>query len=642
MKKLSLLIKILTLIVFITIIVKYSLYVYAFITPKFIINENDKIIFYDKNNENMFSNNSDNYTKIDNINENVINAIISAEDKNFYEHDGFDYLRIIKAIITNVVSGEIKQGASTISQQYIKNLYLTFDKTWERKIEEALLTIELETHYNKNEILEGYLNTINFGAGNYGIKNASNYYYNKEPKDLSLAEATILVGIPKNPTYYNPITNYTNAKKRQKEILNLMYKNKYINKDDINNIYNENINFYGENINKNNSTIYYYKDAVLNELNSINRIPKTLLDTNGIIIYTNFDRNAQNTLENNINNEMKNTTMQVASVIIEPKTGKIIALAGGKNYNTSQYNRAVSSKRQVGSTIKPFLYYAALENSFTPSSTFLSERTTFNINDITYSPRNANNVYANKNISMLAAITYSDNIYAMKTHLYLGTDILSKTINRAKIKTEVKENASSSLGTTEINIIDYSNGFITLANEGKHESPHLIEKITDLNGNVIYQYKYENEYILNKKYVYILNNMMSNTYNYKMINYTSPTMISISSLLDGKYAIKSGSTDTDYWTIGYNNDILMMIWAGNDDNSKTKASESKITKKIWAKTISNIESNNNTWYEIPNGIVASIIDPISGEANNNGIVCYYEKGTEPNYKIDEFYNNFLQ
>jgi membrane peptidoglycan carboxypeptidase len=222
----------------------------------------------------------------------------------------------------------------------------------------------------------------------------------------------------------------------------------------------------------------------------------------------------------------------------------------------------------------------------------------------------------------------------MKTHLFLGTDSLSKTIKRVKIKTEVNKNASSALGTTEINMLDYSNGFITLANEGKHENPHLIEKITDNNGNIIYEYKYDNEYLLNNKYVYILNNLLTSTYNYSLVNYASPTLISISNDIDGKYAVKSGSTSTDYWTIGYNKDYLVMVWAGNDDNSKVKNSDSKISKKIWAKTINNISDNNKTWYEIPDSITASIINPISGEVSKNGFICYFEKGSEPTYNSD--------
>ena len=637
MKKIIIIIKTILLSLFTIIIIMSSFYVYAFITPKTHINTNDSIVYYDKNNNNIFEYQDNEYVKLDEISEHVKNAIISIEDKNFYTHNGFDFLRILKAIMINITSGEIKQGASTISQQYIKNLYLTFDKTWERKIEEAFLTIELETHYSKDEILEGYLNTIDFGAGNYGIKNASNYYFNKEPSELTLEEATLLVGIPKNPSYYNPITNIKAAKNRQKDVLDSMYKNKYIKKEDIEKIHNKELTFHAKYKKENLSSLYYYKDAVFKELLNIDSIPKSLLDIEKLNIYTNLDIDVQKELEKNVTNEMNDTTLQVASIVIEPKNGKIVALIGGKDYSKTQFNRATSSKRQVGSTIKPLLYYNALENGFTASSTFLSERTTFNLGHETYSPKNANNIYANKNITMLAAIAYSDNIYAMKTHLFLGTEMLSKLAQRLQINTEIKNIASSALGTSEINIIDYSNAFITLANEGKHENPHLIEKITDAKGNIIYEYKYKNEYILNKNYVYILNNLLTSTYNYKMINYTSPTLISISNELDSKYSIKSGSTETDYWTIGYNKDYLMMVWAGNDDNSKVEAKDSKITKKIWAKTITNIKTNNKTWYNIPSDITVSLIDPLTGNPKEDGMECFYIKGTEPNFNTIEFF-----
>ena len=637
MKYINKFLKILILIIFAIIIIDISFYVYAYITPKFPIYTNNNITYYDINGNDMFNSNNNDYVKLDEISPDVINAIVSIEDKNFYKHNGFDFLRIAKAMVINITSGKIKQGASTISQQYVKNLYLTFDKTWKRKIKEAFLTIELETHYSKEEILEGYLNTINFGAGCYGIKNASNYYFNKEPKDLTIEEATLLVGIPKSPTYFNPITNYDNSKSRQYDVIYSMYKNNYINKNDIDKIYNKELNFYGKKEKHELSSIYYYRDSVLKEMSNISETPDTLLDLKKIKIYTNFNSDVQKTLENNIDEETKNTKMQIASTVIDPQTGKVLALIGGKDYSISQYNRASSAKRQVGSTIKPFLYYSALENGFTPYSTFLSERTTFNIGSELYSPKNANNVYANKNISMVSAIAYSDNIYALKTHLFLGEDNLSKMIERVKIKTPVKNNASAALGTTEINMLDYANGFITLANEGKHESPHLIERIEDANGNIIYEYKYENEYILNKKYVYILNNLLTSTYSYSLVNYASPTLVSISNKLDSKYAVKSGSTATDYWTVGYNKDVLILVWAGNDNNSKVKSSESRITKYIWANTITNLDVNKKEWYDIPKGVTSSVIDPISGDVSAKGFVCYYEKGTEPNY----VYNNIF-
>ncbi len=634
MKKILLFSKILIFLIISFIIVNISFYVYAYITPKMDIKVSNNIQIYDTNNELVYGNSDDKWISINNISKNIINATISIEDKNFYKHHGFDYFRIIKALGVNFLNKSLDQGASTISQQYIKNLFLDFDKKWSRKIEEALLTLELEVHYSKDEILEGYLNTINYGAGNYDIESASQYYFNKDAKDISLAEATILVGIPKNPTAYNPIINYENAKKRQKLILDSMVKNKYITNEEAINAYNETLNFYGKKDSEVLSSLSYYKDAVLNELKSIAEIPQSLLETNGLKVYTNLDVSVQKKLENVVTEEMKNEDeLQVAALIIEPNTGKVLALMGGKDYSLSQYNRVTQAKRQVGSTIKPFLYYLALENGFTASTTFKSESTTFNIgNNKTYSPKNYGEIYANKDISLAAAIAYSDNIYAVKTHLFFGEQSLVDISKKVGISENLQPNPSLPLGTNEISMIDYSNGFITLANEGVKNKAYIINKVTDINDNILYEYKYEEEKVLNKRYVYILNELLSNTYNYSFVDYTSPTLLSVSNILTKKYAVKSGSTDTDYWTIGYNEDLLGMVWIGYDNNANLKSTQSKITKNIWAKSMESIlEEKENNWYDIPEGITACLVNPISGQINKTGstVLLYYIKGTEP-------------
>jgi membrane peptidoglycan carboxypeptidase len=219
-----------------------SIYLYAMTLPKLDISTANSLYLYDDQ-SNLFSG-KDNWIKLKDISKNMINATIAIEDKNFYKHKGFDFPRIIKAFYTNLTNKKTLQGASTISQQYIKNLFLNFDKTWNRKIEEAWLTIRLETHYKKDEILEGYLNTINYG-GIFGIENASHYYFNKSASELTLAEASILAGIPKNPSIYSPIVNEKNAKDRQKLTLKLMRENKYITKEEQEKAYSEKLNYYG-------------------------------------------------------------------------------------------------------------------------------------------------------------------------------------------------------------------------------------------------------------------------------------------------------------------------------------------------------------------------------------------------------------
>lgn len=616
-----------------------SLYVYAKFDDKISIKSANSFYMYDNNNE--IFNKEDNWVSIKEMSPNLINATISIEDKHFYNHVGFDYLRIMKAMTVNIKNMKNLEGASTITQQLAKNLFLDFDKTWERKIQEAWLTIKLESNFTKNEILEGYLNTINYG-GVFGIENASIYYFGKSAKDLNLAEASILAGIPKSPTYYSPITNYDNAKMRQKIILNAMVNNKFINETEKKQAISEKLNIVGKYEKNNSNTLMYYQDAVIKELNSIKSIPKSFIKTGGLKIYTNLDLNTQIDLENNIEKYLKNDQdLQVASVMMNPNDGKIIALIGGRNYKKSEFNRAIESKRQVGSTLKPFLYYSALENGFTASTTFNSSKTTFVFsNDEKYSPKNYGDIYANKDITMAAALAYSDNIYAVKTHLFLGENNLVNMLNRIGITSSLSPVPSLALGTSEINIIDMTQSYSVFANNGYKIKPHLIEKIVDMNGKVLYKFNEDKKLILNQSTTYIMNELLSNCYNNVFVDYNYPTCINIASKVSNKYAIKTGTTDTDHLIFGYNPEIVLGIWSGYDNNYDTYPEVSTNIKLAWIDTIENyFKKNKATWYKKPDNIVGVPVNPITGELNTNkNTILYYIKGTEPttNNELDEF------
>lgn len=609
-----------------------GIYVYSYFTSPLDIKSANNYYMYDANDK-LVSGGDDDWVELKDINQNLINATIAVEDKKFYNHHGFDYSRILKSLYVNFTSGKTLQGASTITQQLAKNLFLEFDKTWSRKIKEAWLTVNLETHYSKEEILEGYLNTINYG-GVFGIQDASYYYFGKEASELTLAEASILAGIPKSPTNYSPISNINASKKRQKLILDAMVKNKYITKEEAQKAYDTELTFIGIKKESSSVTVSYYEDAVLDELKNISSIPDNYLDIGGLKIYTNLDYEAQMNMENNVKQYITDNEMQASGIMIEPKSGKVIALVGGKNYSISQFNRATKAKRQVGSTIKPFLYYAALENGFTPSTTFKSEKTTFVFDeDNTYSPNNYNNNYPNKDISMLAAIAYSDNIYAVKSHLFLGEDALVEIAKRVGINAELKAVPSLALGSGEITLLDMATGYTTLANEGMKVKTYFIRKVTDMNDNVLYEAKEKSEPVLNKSLVFILNELLTGTYAADLIDYNYPTCYSIASMLKNKYAIKTGSTDSDRVIFGYNKDILVTYRVGYDDNTYLPSTTSKIMQNMWADTIETYFSDKETsWYEMPDNVVGVLIDPISGKIasdEDKKHLTYYIKGTEP-------------
>ena len=610
------------------------LYVFAYFSPVLDIKSYGQFYIYDDLNNIVYQGSTSNkWVSINDISPYLKDAIISIEDKNFYKHKGFDYLRIIKTLFQNVKNKEIVGGASTISQQYVKNLYLDFDKTIERKLQEAWLTLKLEMHFSKDEILEGYLNTINFGQGNYGIENASNYYFNKSAKDLTLEESLILAGIPKSPNNYNPISSYENSINRANIVAQTMVNNNYLIYEEKNNLFTNDIVIYGEKQDSHLQNIMYYQDAVRAELENINSIPKTLIETGGLKIYTSLNTKAQEYLESAVKENVNKDDMQASSIMIDPKTGNIIALIGGVNYSKSQYNRAISSQRQVGSTMKPLLYYAALENGMTGASTFKSEETTFTFsNNQTYSPSNYNNKYANKDITMAAAISYSDNIYAVKTHLFLGEETLVETAKRMGINKDLQPVASLPLGTNELSMMDFANAYTTLASGGFKRDLTFINKVEDLNGNVLYEKKYKNEQVLNSNYVYILNELLTSTYNSAFKDYNTPTIISLASKISRKYAMKTGSTSTDCWMIGYNPDVLMLVWNGYDDNKEVEASDGNIAKNIWVNTVENyLKDKEESWYETPSNVIGIPLNAITGQDlvnSKNLFVYYFVKGSE--------------
>ena len=612
-----------------------GLYLYAVSLPKININNVNNISIYDKENDIIFSGNGNKeWISLNNISNYLIDATISTEDKRFYNHPGFDILRIAKSMYVNVTTKNLSQGASTITQQLARNLFSNFDKTWRRKLKEAWYAFRIEIDYSKDEILEAYLNTINYGNGVLGIENASYYYFNKSAKDLSLAEASMLAGIPKAPNAYSPLNDSETAKKRQGIILNYMVKNKKISEKEAEDAYDIELKYIGKKQKLNLSTLMYYKDAVVNELNSIKSIPDSYINS-GLKVYTSLDINAQTILENSMKNNINDDKLQVASIMMKPDNGAIIALIGGTDYLKTEYNRALYSKRQVGSTMKPILYYAALENGFTASTNFLSQATTFTFSDNdTYTPQNYGAIYPNHDISMAAAIAYSDNIYAVKTHLFLGEEVLVNTAKRIGINETLEKIPSLPLGTEELNIIDYVGGYATFANGGYKIKPHLIEKVLDCNDNVLYEFKEEKEPVLNSSIVYILNDLMTGTYDLTMIDYNYPTCGSLVNKITNKYAIKTGTTDTDSWTIGYNKDILIGVWNGYDDAKTIEMNAIKSSKNIWADAIEGyLKDKDTSWYDMPDNVVGVLVDPINGTLADNKTkkkkILYYIKGTEP-------------
>ena len=336
-----------------------GLYLYAYFSPKLDIKNANQFYIYDDQENIVYQGSGNNdWVSLDEISPDFIKAILATEDKKFYKHNGFDYLRIAKAMYSNIKSGSIVQGASTISQQYIKNMYLGFEKTWNRKIEEAFLTLRLEVHYSKDEILEGYLNTINFGQGNYGIENASEYYFNKSAKNLNLEESIMLAVIPKAPNKYNPVNNYDSNIERSKVIAKMMVDNDIISNDVYKELFISDTEIYGKRNENDLNMLMYYQDAVYNELESLDEIPDSLIESGGIKIFTSLNLEAQTTMERSILNNMTNKEM-VVEVLQNygAMTSRQVAVQIFNKYGTS------ITPAQVAGVLRPLIVKGEASNS---------------------------------------------------------------------------------------------------------------------------------------------------------------------------------------------------------------------------------------------------------------------------------------
>ncbi len=616
--------KILLVILFSSITLFLGIYIYAFFAPIDLLAKRNNITIYDCNESILYESNfkrNMEWTPLSNIPKKIQNAFLCVEDKRFYYHPGFDPIRITKAVLTNLIHGKILQGGSTITQQYAKNLFLTNEQSITRKIKEFIYSAQLEMHYDKSTILEGYLNTVYFGHGIYGINSASHFFFNKKLSDLNNAEIAMLVGIPNGPSVYSPLLNKEHSKKRQSLVLSCMLKNNLISKDELQQALQTKLKL-SSSILESPSVNRYYIDATLAQLKQLQ------LDATGPLeIYTNYDPNVQAILDNSIKNNLDlDNDLECAGIIVQPFTSNILAIAGGKDYTISQYNRAIYSKRQVASTIKPLLYYCALENGFTPSTQFLSQKTTFQLaNNETYSPSNYNDNYANKKISMIHAIATSDNIYAVKTHLFLGIQTLHDALQKFDIPVSAPL-PSDALGTIPMSLLEISRIYTTLASEGLYQKPSFISSI-ESNGKTIYKHHTNSKQLFSRDHTLILSQMLTSPFDNKNVGHTFPSMYGYQ--CKPKIAIKTGTSNWDSLEIGYTPEYLVEVWAGFDDNRQLDSKYYHYTKNIFCEIFNDLYKNKpSIWYQPSNQITEIKVDPISGEPSELGSVYWFHKNTE--------------
>lgn len=562
----------------------------------------------------------------------LVKATLAVEDRKFYEHIGFDIKGMGRAILVNLKEMDRAQGASTLTQQLARNLYLNHAKTWTRKIREAMYTAQLEMKYSKNEILQMYLNEIYYGHGAYGIEAASQLYFGKSASELDLAESAMLAGIPKGPTYYSPYNHLDHAKKRQQVVLGTMVETGQISQQEAEEAAAERIRLKPIGQQQARVTAPFFRDYIRNLVTSQLGISEEQLDHGGLNIYTTLDPHAQAAAEEAVAQGMDpQSELETGLVAIDPRTGYVKAMVGGKNYKTSQFNHALAKTRQPGSAFKPIMYLTALSSkTMTGLSTFNSEPTLFHYdhNRKTYQPSNFGGKYLGE-INMQEAIAASDNIYAVNTLLKVGADNVIAMAKKLGIVSPLRPVPSLALGTSPVSPFEMASAFAVIGNGGKRMPPVAVLKITDAAGEVLYQAP-ENggEQVVDPAAAYVLTHLMESVFE------SGGTGSRVSSLIKRPVAGKTGTTDTDAWMVGYTPELATAVWVGYDKGRNITTLDGHRAAPIFARfTEKALENVPPKIFNIPSGVAAVYVDRETGKLATAG--CTDKKlevfiaGTEP-------------
>ncbi|MBQ7352111.1 MAG: transglycosylase domain-containing protein [Clostridia bacterium] len=606
------------------------------------ISENNINAFYeiyDTNNELINSKEKHEYIKFYEMPQNLINAFISIEDKEFFNHNGLNFKRIVGATINNIKEGSVVEGASTITQQLIKNKYLNKSKSIERKVKEAYLATKIERIEPKQDIFENYLNIIYFGHGAYGINEASSLYFNKQVKNLTLAECSTLAGIIKSPNTYSPVNNIENCKKRRNLVLKEMLKDNHITKEEYTNALAENINIDLSSF-ENNKPNNLYEEFVLQEASEILNISSDEIKNKRYKIYTYQDRNAQEILNEKINDEkfyQKNKYENIAdsfAMITDNDTRGVIAVAGKSKYDLCNF------KRQPGSLIKPiFVYAPAIEERLVyPCSEILDEETNFN----DYRPRNVSNKYYGY-ISIKDSIAKSLNVPAVKLCDQLSVEKCKEYSNKAGLSFDESDSGLAvalggvTNGFTMQTILD---SYSPLYNNGNHTKSAFIKKIITPTGiEINNKFKTETRYCkTSTSYLMTESLLYSTKYGTSKKLYKDNYQIASKT---GTVNIKDSNDNTDAYCLAYTSDHSMLSWFGNYSmDSKCNLEGSNNGGTFATQIISEVfdelyESNCPSDFSIPDSVVKKDIDTLT--LKNEHMVMLMSHGPD-RFKQSEFFD----
>jgi len=545
-------------------------------------------------------------------------AFVAAEDSRFYQHSGVDAWSIIRAFLHNIRAGERGQGGSTITQQVARALLLTPEKTYTRKIKEAILAYRIDTALSKGEILHIYLNQIYLGSSAYGVEAAAQIYFAKRVQDLELAEMALLAGLPQAPSRYSPFRNFKLAKNRQLYVLNRMAEEGYISQAAAQKAYEKTLlwNQGKENPTENNYFIEHVKAYVQNKYGN-----EALL-SGGLRIYTTLDQNMQQAANMAIKRgtakwvirqgENAATLPQAALISMEVKTGYVRTMVGGTDFDKSQFNRATQARRQPGSAFKPFIYAAALEKGMTPATMIVDEPIQFRGANPTqyWAPKNYNNKFEGPT-SFRDALVHSRNIPTIKILQQIGAASTIELARRLGITSPLVKDLSLALGTSGVSPLEMTRAYAAFANNGLMPQAIFIEKIVDSNGKVLEEQHPTFSEAIDPRVAYQITRLLEGVI-------TDGTARGISSF-GAPAAGKTGTTDqnVDAWFVGYTPELTTCVWIGHDQNTSLGGAETGglAAAPIWLDFMNQAKAvyPRTDGFPVPAGIIMLPMDNATGE-----------------------------
>ncbi len=558
---------------------------------------------------------------IDEVPRHLIQAILAIEDSRFYRHHGFDSRGILRAFCTNLRHRGIRQGGSTITQQIAKNYFLTPERTLRRKLKELLMSLIMEVMYDKNEILEIYLNEIYLGqkasVAIHGVGEASHFYFGKSVSELSLSEAASIAGIIKAPNQYSPYVDDRRCTNRRNLVLHAMHGNGWITDEELQGALASPISTVGFYVHD--SKAPYFMDYLSEQLTVL--YAPEFLTSLGLSIYTSLDTQVQTAAKEALRRGLARLEgsnlglrrlepekrLQGAIVVMQPKTGYILAMVGGRDYGVSQFNRIAKARRQPGSAFKPFVFVSALDE-LTPASMLSNEPKSYVVDGESWQPHNYLPVSDSK-VSLRTALAKSINLATVDLAMQVGLERIVSTATAFGFSTPIKAFPSLALGAFEVIPLELARAYCVFAADGVQPYPLSLREVLDENGKILERRHMSINRIISPEKAFIITSILQSA----VAEGTAHVLkdLGISFPVAGKTGTTNGFRDA--WFVGYTPDILALVWVGFDDGDEIHTPGSAAALPIWADLMKAIPQHvSGDWFKMPPGVVRRIVCSESG------------------------------